>query len=1372
MNFFMKAVYLQVFAGFIILVGFLFFSTSITQGQVVVDENLASDQEQIDETEDVVLHNHAQIELAGSAASLKTEKDTVPNFAAFPTVISKQNGNWSSPSTWVEGRVPGVDDVVKVAPGHTVTYDTSSNSALAALGIEGVLKFSTTKSTLLKVGTILVYRNGSFQVGTESAPIPSNVKVEIIIADRPLATSAPDPVTNAYDPQQFGTGIVSFGEVIMHGHKQDSTWLRLTQEPKAGQQTLFLESEPTGWSVGDELVLPDTRQTPLIRRFSGEPNEPIDLQLEELTIASISGKTVTLTAPLKYDHLGGRDTDGNLIALPHIGNLSRNILIRSEAPSGTRGHTLLTERSRIDIRYASFVDMGRTTADPLDNTMMEDGVATKIGINQIGRYPVHFHHMMGPVNPANTGYQFAIVGNSVVSGAKWGIAVHNSHFGLVSNNVVYDIQGSGIITEAANERENVFERNFVVKMGTPFHSLYNPTYGGVAGPNRPLRFGDFGWEGTGLWFSGNDNYVRGNVVANAAFAGVMYNARIVGFGVNLPLVPKFRGAEIGNSAEWTEHNRGHDSIPAPKIRESSNNEVYAVAVGLWVSFSGEVGKLSNYLMWNIKQKGLYSLRNASVSYDNITIISDQSVSNANHLQRTNLGLDFGGSTYHSGTISFTNSRVEGFNRGVKLPHFLSNGSTGGIFPDTPPVTVLDNVYLRNYVNVVEGSTRHAAKYTLLRDLTLVQNSGPANKYIDLEPTGIQTKMESNWRLRGVALPSQTLVYNYKKEPGNDFEIFFREQAPDYVMALREINGVLVPNANCPTVGLTNAECWAKHQVAYLGRVATCTDDTTRPEIDGFTCPIVDATTFQDIMSKLPTTPPPSPDPIIIVTDPTDPIVVPPLPDDDTGSGVVVPDPAPTLQFTSSADTIKSGESVTLDWTTTFANSCLASSNWTGTKAISGSETVGPLSETQTFTLTCTGSEGDAVKNITVTVEEVSVDPEPKDDFAIASQSVSSQVSGSAVINVVLNESGTIVVNYGNSVNNLNKTVSSIVGSLTHNLTLDSLKGNSTFYQIVATNETDEIISSVTFTFENIKTNSGSKSEDIEIQPASLKTGDSIDKQSDFITKVKRSGGGSSNRNDRDTTATTNTNNYATLPPSSTNDRVVKNNFLRHFYVGVKGEDVRQLQKFLNSDPDTRISIFGDGAIGSETDFFGNLTAEAVGKFQIKHGLLQNRGQEGFGQVGPRTLAKMNSLNSEVVSSNATPLSNDGRANIMQQIQELLNTVQVLQLQLRNTQVGVSTSGAIVPASTPTYGSFVRNLAFGSEGEDVRQLQVLLNKDPDTRITGLDDGAPGFETTFFGKKTEDAVKRFQRKHGIVFTGTPAETGYGAFGPATRNVMSGR
>jgi peptidoglycan hydrolase-like protein with peptidoglycan-binding domain len=49
------------------------------------------------------------------------------------------------------------------------------------------------------------------------------------------------------------------------------------------------------------------------------------------------------------------------------------------------------------------------------------------------------------------------------------------------------------------------------------------------------------------------------------------------------------------------------------------------------------------------------------------------------------------------------------------------------------------------------------------------------------------------------------------------------------------------------------------------------------------------------------------------------------------------------------------------------------------------------------------------------------------------------------------------------------------------------------------------------------------------------------------------------------------------------------------------------------------------------------------------------------------------------------------------------------------------------------------------GEDVRELQVFLNSDTSTRIAQSGIGSSGYESTYYGARTAQAVSRFQAKY---------------------------
>lgn len=87
-------------------------------------------------------------------------------------------------------------------------------------------------------------------------------------------------------------------------------------------------------------------------------------------------------------------------------------------------------------------------------------------------------------------------------------------------------------------------------------------------------------------------------------------------------------------------------------------------------------------------------------------------------------------------------------------------------------------------------------------------------------------------------------------------------------------------------------------------------------------------------------------------------------------------------------------------------------------------------------------------------------------------------------------------------------------------------------------------------------------------------------------------------------------------------------FARSLKLGMRGDDVRNLQKLLNSDPFTRIAERGAGAPGNETDYFGPATKRALVKFQEKYRdeTLTPAGlTHGSGFFGENTRKKANAL---------------------------------------------------------------------------------------------------------------------------------------------------
>ncbi len=751
--------------------------------------------------------------------AISTGHDKVPRFCNEPNatgiVRNIKGGAWSDPSVWSSSVVPAAGAKVQIIGGTSVTYDRHSAAVIQCVEVHGVLEFRNDIDTALWLEDgILVMPSGSLRIGDLQDPISADVSAEIVFTDTPLkigTIAAP-----GIDSGQYGRGLLVFGKLEIHGHGIDRSFIRLAQEAKAGDLTLKLVEAPSSWRSGDRLLLPDTRQIPFRKRFSTLSHA------EEMILAEIDGTVVTLEAPLRFDHLGPRNRFNEISRemLAHLIHLSRNVAIRSESSEVLlRGHMMSFHQADVDVRYAHLKALGRTTTAPLDSRISDqNGNLSHIGTNQIGRYSLHMHHVFGPVNPTNTGFQFEIVGNFFDGGEKWGIAIHDTHFGSIRHNVVYDVKGSAIVTEQGNETENVFEHNVVVgiRAGENRTADRDFTRGGIRDNGK-----DSGFDHSAFWFRGPYNVVRHNAAWNQDFAGYVYN----GYYLNPRSLrfPSFRGSLLVEEGSYFQLPKGE----AIALLESRDNEVHASSLGIYASwYAGccsvgwykSEGVFSDYRMSHINRRGVYGYHNAGTTFDGFVMLNDEAVSNQNMGgSRINSGFFFNNVSYENGRLVVRNFEVSDFNCGIQLSPNLNDGTDG------LKVGVIERGVLQNHINIlIPLPTYSKGQEYFLRGVDFeALLPDPALDLRQPAPNHIVTYPAIHKSSNPMAL-QRVYVQDYDQEPGKDFEVFFTEQGPNEIVLPPQRDAYLNnPLKTCPEQGITEQECWNRYGVALSGQVAPC-----------------------------------------------------------------------------------------------------------------------------------------------------------------------------------------------------------------------------------------------------------------------------------------------------------------------------------------------------------------------------------------------------------------------------------------------------------------------------------------------------------------------------------------------------------------------
>lgn len=676
-----------------------------------------------------------------------THHETIPNpvfgsllRVAEPCKAAPTPCAWEANSTWTTGSPPDGDSRV-IIDGFVQINEESAIAHAVGIYPGGELRFNPAANTQLQSGDIVVFAGGTLVIGTVTQPIGDDYTAQVILRDLPFEN----------DPKQHLRGIVVVdGAFSVHGHALPETFIRIAAEPLQGATTIHLTTSAlaAGWRVGDEVLLPKSSQCPIATTQGTCPDET-----EDHTLAAIAddGLTITLADSLHFDHPGARDNQGQLDFLPHLLNKSRNVMIRSENPNGVRGHILLHARSVVDLRYARLQDLGRTDIRNLGDD------------NQKGRYPLHAHHLIGPVTTPANGYQYTLVGSVIDFGVengtqnrKWGISLHNSHFGLVAQNIVDYAAGAGFVTEDGTETGNRILRNFVVRV--------------VGGNNEPREDRDpsdntkLGRAGVAYWFNGGGgNQLEENIAAAVAECTSCYGFKIDNVYNDDLMLPTARGAD-------PQHGGGvmTDSYTIG-LTHFIRNEAYAVPNGLtiwWVCTNYETpidscsSTVQEFRVWHNHRWGYFAYETNQMTLDRFTQRGDASLLTNPYESLIGLYLV----DYFQRRTVIHNADIQGVATAIEAPvHRDVRGSTG---PDVGITVIEDSLLIAGtgiYItspSTTNGSDDLAPQTTLIRNVQFAHPATRPGVNIVINGDGSSSATSNNRELR-----NDVRIINYNQAPG-------------------------------------------------------------------------------------------------------------------------------------------------------------------------------------------------------------------------------------------------------------------------------------------------------------------------------------------------------------------------------------------------------------------------------------------------------------------------------------------------------------------------------------------------------------------------------------------------------------------------------
>ena len=204
-----------------------------------------------------------------------------------------------------------------IPPGWNLVIDVNTPK-LAELWIDGGNVTMPARGCVIHTGLLVIRNRGALTAGSEAAPFAGSLFILLHgQRDSEVKAWSEDVVMGAK-----ALAVVE-GELALHG-KPRARHVPLALDATAGTDSLTLAADPVGWEIGDAVAVTSTDFNP---------------DGEEFKVAAISGRSVTLNAPLARAHTARRWQDPrgthDVDLRARVINLASNIVIAADDGADT-----------------------------------------------------------------------------------------------------------------------------------------------------------------------------------------------------------------------------------------------------------------------------------------------------------------------------------------------------------------------------------------------------------------------------------------------------------------------------------------------------------------------------------------------------------------------------------------------------------------------------------------------------------------------------------------------------------------------------------------------------------------------------------------------------------------------------------------------------------------------------------------------------------------------------------------------------------------------------------------------------------------------------------------------------------------------------